>query len=266
MSIISLLTDFGQKDPYVAEMKAVILSINPQVRFVDITHQVTKFSIAHGAYCLASAALYFPSKTVHLAVVDPGVGTKRRPIIVETLRSFFVGPDNGLLILAAQKETITHVYCIENTNYMLPVVSQTFHGRDVFAPIAAHLTKGVTPREFGPEIHDYFVPKFTNPITEPRKIMGEVLHIDDFGNIISNISIQHLEKAGITVGKRVSLVVGSQRLMAPFCSVYGEVDLGHCLVLVGDNGFVEVAVNQGDASKVFGARVGDRFCLSVVTC
>ena len=145
MSIISLLSDFGLKDAYVAEMKAIIITINPLVRLIDITHQIEKFSIRRAAYILASVTPYFPEKTIHLAVVDPGVGTKRRPIIVETKRGLYVGPDNGLLMLAAYKEDIINVYLIDNPKYMLSKVSKTFHGRDIFAPAAAYLDKRCDP-------------------------------------------------------------------------------------------------------------------------
>jgi S-adenosylmethionine hydrolase len=265
MSIISLLTDFGQKDPYVAQMKAVILSINSETRLVDITHQVTKFSIPMGAYCLACAAPFFPSKTVHVAVVDPGVGTKRRSIVVETKGNLYVGPDNGVLMLAAQKEKITHVYSIENSDYMQSKVSNTFHGRDIFAPVAAHLTIGVKPCEFGPEIHDYVVPTFVKPQTKKAEIVGEVLHIDDFGNIISNISAQQLNDVKITTGCTVNVKIGEYVLDLPVCLAYGDVNQNDSLVLVGSNAFVEVAVNQANAAKIFDATVGDRFCLSALT-
>ncbi|MCW4021566.1 MAG: S-adenosyl-l-methionine hydroxide adenosyltransferase family protein [Candidatus Bathyarchaeota archaeon] len=266
MSIISLLTDFGQTDSYVAQMKAVILSINPDVRVVDITHQVTKFNIYMGAFCLASAAPHFPLQTVHVAVVDPGVGTKRRSILVETKHNLYVGPDNGVLMLATQNETITHVYCIENPDYMLSKVSNTFHGRDIFAPVAAHLTTGVKPCEFGPEIHDYVVPNFAKPQTKKGTIVGQVLHIDDFGNIISNISAQQLNQANIHSGSIVCAEVGDKTLDLPVFLAYGDVNQNDCLVLVGGTGFIEVAVNQGSASKLFDVTVGDRFCLSIIGC
>ncbi len=245
-------------------MKATILSINPHVRFVDITHQVKKFCILMGAYCLACAAPFFPSKTVHVAVVDPGVGTKRPPIIVETKRNQYVGPDNGILMLAAQKESITHVYRIQNRDYMLSEVSNTFHGRDIFAPAAAHLTIGVKPCEFGPEVHAYVVPKFAKPQTKNGAVIGHVLHIDDFGNIISNICAQQLTEANINSGSVVHAEVGVKTLDLPFCLAYGDVNLKDCLVLVGGSEFVEVAVNQGNAAKLFDVRVGDTFFLSVI--
>ncbi len=141
--MITLTSDFGLKDPYVAEMKGVILTINPKATIIDVTHSVEKFNIGVGAFMLASAAPFFPKGTIHLAVIDPGVGTERRAILIQTKKGFFVGPDNGVLILAAQNQDIEHIYEISNPKFMLPQVSSTFHGRDVFAPAAAHLDKGI---------------------------------------------------------------------------------------------------------------------------
>jgi S-adenosylmethionine hydrolase len=262
MSIISLLSDFGYKDPYVAEMKAVIISINPQARIIDLTHEIEKFSIRMGAYALTSAAPYFPPRTIHVAVVDPGVGTKRRPIIVETSRSLYVGPDNGLLMLAAHKEKITNIYAIENTKYMMHNVSNTFHGRDIFAPAAAHLSTGIKPSDFGPAIHDYVFPEFVKPETKQGDLTGEVLHIDDFGNIISNILAEDLERAGFHEGDSLVVTVGRKTLNLLFCSAYGQIPAGSPLALIGGSSFLEVAVNQGSASAVFGAKVGETFHVS----
>ncbi len=137
--MITLTSDFGLKDPYVAEMKGVILTINPNATLVDITHEIEKFNVRAAAFALASAAPYFPDGTVHLAVVDPGVGTDRRAIVIQTKKGFFVGPDNGVLVLAAQSQGIEHMYQLSNPKFMMPKVSSTFHGRDIFAPAAAYL-------------------------------------------------------------------------------------------------------------------------------
>ena len=192
--MITLTSDFGLKDPYVAEMKGVILTINPQATIIDVTHYVEKFDIRVGAFMLASAAPYFPKDTIHLAVIDPGVGTERRAILIQTKRSFFVGPDNGVLMLAAQNQGIEHLYEISNPKFMLPKLSSTFHGRDVFAPAAAHLDKGIKPSEFGPEITEAATPKFASVERRNSSLIGEVWYIDDFGNIITNISQKDLPK------------------------------------------------------------------------
>jgi S-adenosylmethionine hydrolase len=263
MAVVTLLSDFGLKDPYVAEMKAVILSISPEVHIVDITHDIEKFDIRMGAFVLASAAPYFPSDTVHVAVVDPGVGTARRPIIVETRRGFYVGPDNGLLMLAAQKEEITNVYHIVNRKCMLSKVSNTFHGRDIFAPASARLATGISPSEFGPAIQDYVFPEFAEPQARKGEVVGEVLYVDGFGNVVSNISEVDVERAGFREGDSLSVMLGSKSSSLRFCSAYGEVPDGTALVLVGGSGFLEVAVNRGSASNVLEAKVGDSFRVSM---
>ena len=264
MSIISLLSDFGHKDPYVAEMKAVILSINPQVQIVDISHEIEKFDVRMGAYVLASAAPYFLPKTIHVAVVDPGVGTKRRSIIAETNHGIYVGPDNGLLMLAAHKEDITNVYTICNTKFMLTKISKTFHGRDIFAPAAAHLSTGIKPSDFGPVIRDYVFPEFAEAQSKGGELLGEILHIDDFGNIICNISAKTIKDAGFHEGDSLLVTLGNKTLNLPFCSAYGEVHAGALLALIGSSNFLEVAVNQGTTLKLFDVNVGDAFRISGV--
>jgi S-adenosylmethionine hydrolase len=262
--IITLLSDFGLKDPYVAEMKAVILSVHPQACIVDITHEIEKFNIRMGAFVLASAAPYFPSGTIHVAVVDPGVGTKRRPIIVETKRSYYVGPDNGLLMLAAQKEGVDHVYHINNLQYMLPRVSRTFHGRDIFATVAAHLATK-RPSEFGPEIQDYAFPEFAKPHVGAGEMLGEVLHIDDFGNIVSNISAESLEKMGIRNGSSLHVKLDSETLTLKLCSAYGEVPAKTPLAIIGSNDFLEISINQWSASRTFETKIGDPLRVSLAS-
>ncbi len=262
VSVITLLSDFGLKDPYVAEMKGVILSIHPQARIVDISHEIEKFNIRMGAFVLASATPHFPAGSIHLAVVDPGVGTKRRPIIVETERGFYVGPDNGLLMLAAQKEGVGHVYPANNPRYMLPRVSRTFHGRDIFAPVAAHLARGRPPSEFGPEIHEYVVPEYAKPCVRKGELLGEVLHIDGFGNVVSNISAEDLERMNMREGCSLRVKLDGKTLTPKFCSAYGEVPAKTPLAIIGSGYFLEVSVNQGSASKTFKVKIGDSICVS----
>jgi len=261
--LITLLSDFGVKDPYVAEMKAVMLSICPEARIIDISHQIEKFNIRMGAFVLVSAAPYFPVGTVHVAVVDPEVGTKRRPLIVETKRYFYVGPDNGLLMLSAQREGIRHVYNISNPHYMLPTVSRTFHGRDIFAPAAVHLSKGCVPSKFGPEIHDYLIPRFAKPRMGKGGLLGEVLYIDDFGNVVSNISTKDLEKVGMKEGCLLYVKFRKKVSQLKFCSAYGEVPVKAPLVLIGSSDFLEVSVNQGNASEAFKVKIGDSVRVSL---
>jgi len=257
-SFVTLLSDFGLKDPYVAEMKAVIMSICPEAQIIDISHDIEKFSIRMGAFVLASAAPYFPKGTIHVAVVDPGVGTKRRPILVETSHSFYVGPDNGLLPLAAQKQGIKHVYNITSSRYKLAQVSKTFHGRDIFAPVAAHLASGSKPQDFGAEIYDYIIPKFAKPEHTGKELHGEVLHIDDFGNIITNISAEDLGKTRIKEGLTFRLKLkGKEVVELKFRSTYGEAHIGKPLALIGSHDFLEISIDQGNASKKFRTKTGD---------
>jgi len=255
--IVTLLTDFGLRDPYVSEMKAVILSICPRAEIVDVSHLVRKFDIRMGAFILAQAAPYFPDGTVHVAVVDPGVGTERRPIIVETRRSFYVGPDNGVLMLSARREGIRHIYEIKNREYMLKKVSRTFHGRDVFSPAAAHLALGVHPNLFGPEVSDPVMPGFTEPKVRGREVLGEVIHVDDFGNLVTNILLENLLEIGVKEGENLRVEVGGRSLDLRLCTAYGEVSPGEMLTVIGGSGFLEVSVNMGSASRTLGCEVGE---------
>ncbi|RJS84749.1 hypothetical protein CW706_03305 [Candidatus Bathyarchaeota archaeon] len=254
--IITLLSDFGLKDPYVAEMKAVILSICREALIIDISHEVEKFNVRMGAFLLAQAAPYFPKGTIHVAVVDPGVGTSRRAIITETKRSLYVGPDNGLLMLAAENDGIRHIYEISNPKYMLRRASRTFHGRDIFSPAAAYLATGVAPYIFGPEIHDPVKPSFSSPRVHDGVIFGEIIHVDGFGNLITNISEELLESAGISEGVSLSVQLGEKHLKIGLASSYGDVEVNTPLAIIGGTGFLEISVNRGNASGILGARVG----------
>jgi hypothetical protein len=260
--IITLLSDFGLKDPYIAEMKAVILGKCPEAKIIDVSHKIAKFDIHMGAFVLASAAPYFPKGTVHVAVVDPGVGTKRRPIIVETRLGYFVGPDNGVLMLAASRGALGHVYVIENPQYMLRNVSRTFHGRDIFAPAAAHLAKGVVASKFGREIEDYVLPDFAVPCLRNNVVAGEVLHVDDFGNIITNISPEILKKLAVREHESLKVKIGKKVMVLNFCSAYGDVPPGEALAVIGSHDFFEISVNQGDAAEKFKVKTGDPFHVS----
>ena len=253
--IITLTTDFGLADPYVAEMKAVILKINPNARIVDISHQIEKFNIRMGAYVLAAAAPYFPKGTVHVAVIDPGVGTKRKPIMIEAKNSFFIGPDNGVLALAAKNQGIKHVYEIANPKFMLPRISATFHGRDIFAPAAAFLSKGIHPSEFGPEIRNIVVPKFAKTVRKGAAFMGEIIHVDGFGNIITNFTEKHLKALNVNVAVRIK--IKNMELTLRLCKAYAEVEAQKPLAIIGSHDFLEISINMGNAAETFNVKVGD---------
>jgi len=254
--IITLTTDFGLRDPYIAEMKAVILGICPNVTIVDISHDIEKFDIRMGAYVLASASQYFPEGTIHVAVVDPGVGTKRRPILIQTKHSFYIGPDNGLLVLAAKNQGIDHIYEISNRKLMLAKISNTFHGRDIFAPIAAHLANGTPPIKIGPEMHDILTPRFAEVIRKKDMFVGEVLHIDGFGNIITNFGKKELELMNVRNTAIVKLK--NVRLKLKLCKAYMEVEPQEPLAIIGSHNFLEISINQGNAAKTLNVNRGDK--------
>jgi S-adenosylmethionine hydrolase len=255
--LITLTSDFGLKDPYVAEMKGVILTINPQATIIDVTHSVEKFNFSLGSFILASAAPYFPKDTIHMVVIDPDVGTERRAILIQTKRGFFVGPDNGVLMLAAQNQGIEHLYELSNPKFMLPKVSSTFHGRDVFAPAAAHLDRGVKPSEFGPEISEAATIKFPSIERRNKSLIGEVWQIDDFGNIITNISQNDLPQNQVFY---IKLLRGLQRIS--FGKTYSQTKPHEPLALIGSHGFLEIALNQGNAAEKFRVKAGDKIEVS----
>lgn len=259
--IVTLTTDFGLKDPYAAEIKAAILYICPTATIIDVTHEIDKFNIRMGAYVLASAAPYFPKGAIHVAVVDPGVGTRRRPILIKTRQGFFVGPDNGLLILAAEKQGLAGVYELTNPRFMLPRVSSTFHGRDVFAPAAAYLANGAKPEEFGPEIRDVEKPSFAKFAEEAGVLVGEVLHVDGFGNVITNITEEALTRLGVR--DWLSVMLSGCKLRLRFCKAYGETSPQEPLALIGSHSYLEISVNQGSAAERFRSKPGDKVVVEV---
>jgi S-adenosylmethionine hydrolase len=253
-SIITLLTDFGTKEHYVASIKGVILNINPHCTLVDITHQVKPQDVKEGAFILANAYTFFPKGTIHLSVVDPGVGGTRRAILVVTQDYFFVGPDNGLFTLAAPRERVKQVVALTNKKFFLPKVCNTFHGRDLFAPVAAHLSLGVRPEAFGNELDSWVELDFRKPIAKGKELTGEVLHIDAFGNLISNMSEDDFfcfvkdHRFVIKVGKRT--IHGLKR-------GYWAGKRNEPIALLGGGRFLEISVREGNAQKILKVKRGD---------
>lgn len=254
--IITLTTDFGLRDPYVAEMKAVILNINPDSKIVDITHEIEKFNIRMGSYILAAASSFFPKGTIHVAVIDPSVGTRRQAILVQTENHYYIGPDNGVLALATESQVTERIYRIENPRFMLPKISYTFHGRDIFAPAAAYLAKGISPSEFGQEIQEVVRPRFAKTIQTKNSLTGEVIHVDGFGNIITNLREEDLE----TIGARsmINLQLRNTALELKLCRTYSEVGPQRALAIIGSHNFLEISINQGNAARCFKTSVGDK--------
>jgi hypothetical protein len=248
--ILTLTTDFGPSDNYVGAMKGVILGICPRVQIVDICHQVTPFEIAEGAYTIAQACACFPKKTVHVVVVDPGVGTARRPILVEAEGQYFIGPDNGVLSMVYSREK-HKVRLIANEEYFRKPVSATFHGRDIFAPVAAHIAAGVAPARMGKPIGDYLQPDFVTPQRSGKRTWtGRILKIDRFGNLVTNFHIRDFEDQG-----RAFVTIG-RRKISTLVRTYAEARPGELVLIVGSSGYLEVSVNQGSAAKQVGGKTG----------
>lgn len=242
MTIITLLTDFGLEDNFVGVMKGVILGINPVARIVDITHNVRPQDIMSAAFLLKGSYKYFPKGTIHLVVVDPGVGSKRKAIIVKTEDYIFVGPDNGVLSLALDECKIKKIIHITNVNYFLKPVSDTFHGRDVFAPVTGYLAKGIQLEKFGREVREY--KKLDIPKVKAGK--GQIIYIDRFGNLVTNIPkgvSGKIQFKGISIDK--------------ISSSYAEVEIGRPLAIFGSFGNLEISIRNGSAKDYFRAKIGD---------
>ena len=253
--IVTLLTDFGTKDHYVASMKGVILKINPRCKVIDITHHIHPQDIMEGAFVLANAFSYFPEGAVHLAVVDPEVGGPRDPFLIVTDHFFFVGPDNGLLTLVLHQEKVKEAFKLTEKRFFLPKLSDTFHGRDLFAPVAAHLTLGISPKAFGRRIGSWKTLEFQRALVEDRGMIGKVIHIDSFGNLITNIGEKDLDHF---VGKLPFHIRIGKRRIEGTRKGYWEAERGGLLALIGSSGLMEISVNEGNAQNVLKVKRGDR--------
>jgi S-adenosylmethionine hydrolase len=250
---ITLLTDFGTRDAYVASMKGVIFSLNPEVALVDLTHGIPPQDIRAAALNLAAAAPYFPPGTIHLAVVDPGVGGPRRALAAHCRGHFWVGPDNGLFHLVFCQASSLSIVSLENPVYFRPQVSATFHGRDIFAPVAAHLSLGVDLSRLGPGITDPVGLDLPEPQFGQETVRGEIIYVDQFGNLISNVSYGVLTT---WLGKRnVSLQVGPLTLRR-LARTYSDSAPGEFLALEGSHGFLEIACAMDNAAQRLKAGVG----------
>lgn len=251
MRVITLLTDYGLRDSYVAEMKGAILSINPDVTLVDISHSVDSYDVREGAFHLARSVNYFPNDTIHVAVVDPGVGGKRSSLIFETSRGYLVGPDNGLLAPAAERLGVKKVYRITDRSLLLERVSDVFDGRDTFGPIAAHLSRGEQPRSFGPETNEYVrIPTYSPPIHVDGGLEASIIHVDGFGNLVTNVTYDELSELGVTSGSEITITIRTKRFRVPYVRSFSAVPVGELLALVAGGGYLEISVNQGNAHKL----------------
>ena len=260
--IVTLLTDFGTKDPYVASMKGVILGINSGCTLIDISHEVSPHDIREGALILANAYSTFPKGTIHLAVVDPGVGSARKAILLVTKNYFFVGPDNGLLSLAAEKDKVKKAIVLSNRSFFRSSVSTTFHGRDVFAPIAGHLSAGKKSELFGRNIRFWTKLDFGKAQIVKGDLTGEIAHIDTFGNIVTNVSQQDLNHFA---KKRAIVISIGKREIRGLKKSYWEARKGELLALIGSGDFLEISVREGDAQKALKSRQGDKVRIRLQT-
>jgi len=261
-SLITLLTDFGDRDYFVASIKGVILNINPQARIIDLSHQVAPQDVHQAAYLLKSCYRYFPDGTIHVAVVDPGVGTLRRPLLVTTSRYCFLAPDNGLLTPVYQEEFSIEVRAIENKQYRLDAEGATFDGRDLFAPAAAWLSRGQVPGTYGPLVSDYVKLAVSEPSWAGNKLAGRIAHIDRFGNLISDITPLHVKEVqGRSGGSNVTIRVGGATIdgLVPAYAAGSSV-APHALI--NSNGYLEIFVKEGSAADLLKCQRGDSIELS----
>lgn len=261
MPIITLLTDYGLRDSYVAEVKGMILKIAPEATIIDITHEVGKFDIEEGAFHLARCVNYFPDGTIHVGVVDPGVGGGRRSIIIKARGAYFVGPDNGLLAPAAEKLGVEKIYEIREDKLPVRRVSYVFDGRDVFAPVAAYLAKGLPPAELGIETSSYVRLAQYQPRMVGRDIEATVIHVDGFGNLVTNLTYNLLEDIGVREGCIFRVNLRGRELEIPYVRSFSSVRVGELLALVAGGGYLEISVNQGSAKERLGISRGERLIL-----
>ena len=261
MSIITLLTDFGLEDAYVGIMKGVVLSVNPSAAIVDLTHQIESFDLNQAAFIIKSSYRYFPEGSVHVVVVDPGVGSQRAIIALKMNGHIFLAPDNGVLTLVIDEGDIETIVRVENPDYFLKPVSQTFHGRDIFAKVGAHLSLGADLEQLGRPVTKKELMRLSIPeplISEENELVGVIVFIDSFGNCITNIDLNCLESFYHTdSGKRLQVIIGQQKLDG-LSENYESVRQQRPLAIIGSFGYLEIAVSCGSAQRYFEAQNGDR--------
>ena len=253
-SLITLMTDFGSHGPYVAEMKGVILGINPQARLLDITHQISAQNIREAAFALVQVVPYFPPQTIHVVVVDPGVGTERKLLCVRMHDQLFLAPDNGVLSWVAREAKNVELFEIRQPRFWRSNVSDTFHGRDILAPLAAHLTLGEAPEQLGPRTDQWTSLPWPSAVRKPHRLEGEVLAVDRFGNLLTNLRRQDL----VCLRHESISVQCSDQNIGPLMQTYGQVEVGKLLAVIGSNGFLEIALRNGNAARQLDAGPGSR--------
>lgn len=264
MSIITLLTDFGTEDAYVGVMKGVILSFNPSAVVVDICHYVDPQDLVEAAYLIKSSYIYFPEGTVHVIVVDPGVGGNRAIVAIKSAGHIFLAPDNGVLTLLIDEGEIDASVRVQNTRYFLNPISRTFHGRDIFAPVASHITKGVHITKLGPLLDQQDLVRLSVPkpyLSNKDELVGKIISIDRFGNCISNIDVNCLKKFVKNFSeKKLEIKVG-KTVIKRLSHSYTDTPPGNPLAVIGSFGFLEIALNCGNASRKLNIEKGDAVTL-----
>jgi len=264
-AIVTLTTDFGGKDPFAGSVRGVILKVNPQAQVVDISNEITPQDVWEAAYVLKTACTHFPKGTIHLAVVDPGVGSGRRPIIAVTESYYFVGPDNGLFSLIYQDAERLRVHHITSTHYFLPNPGPTFHGRDIFAPVAGWLSKGIPSGKFGDEITDFVRLNVPAPKVTDNTIDGHVVHIDRFGNIITDITMQDIQPLlGENSGLGMATVRIAGREIKGINKFYSELSQGSPGAIINSSGSLEIFIFKQSARAALSIKRGEavRFTIS----
>ncbi len=260
--IVALLTDFGLKDPYVAQVKAAILSYCRDAVIIDVTHEISAFNELQAAFILKVSAPHMPPGTIHVSVVDPGVGSKRRGIIFVTRRGdVLIGPDTGFMFPAAEELGINKVYVIDESK-LPPRFSETFHARDVFAPVAGMIASGRSVEELGHETSDFAKFALPEPIISDDEIEVTVMHIDRFGNVITNLGLRNLP---LRTGEKIRIAVEGREIVCEFVKSYAYVGVGDPLLTIGGSGYLELSINRGSAAEEFGLRPGNRLKLRRLT-
>jgi len=256
--MIGFLSDWGTRSYYVGVAKAIIYSINPSAVVVDLSHEITPFNVREAMHVLYRASRDFPKNTVFLCVVDYGVGTSRKSIVMKTTNDFiFVGPDNGIFTLVAEKYGVREIREITNPFFMRHEVSRSFHGRDIFAPTAAYLDMGYPVEDVGPLIMGYEELKYMYATLIGNEIIGEVAFIDTFGNIETNIEADLLKKMNVELDSQLVVKIGKYIEKAVYCRTFGDVKKGQLLVHEDSSGYLEISINQGNAASVFKATGGE---------
>lgn len=254
------MTDFGVGDWFVGTMKGVIKGVVPEAEIIDLSHNILPGDIKGGALTLLFSYRYFPESAVFCCVIDPGVGTEREAIVATDGKYFYTAPNNGLLGLVAEKTFGEwRCYKIENQKFMLPQLSDTFHGRDIFAPAAGYLAKGIPPAEFGKELKNFISLQLPPPEIKGNKLGGEIIYVDRFGNLITNVDAEKI--ASFRKGSEVELRIG-RKLISGLRKTFAEVRKGEALMYIGSSGYLEIAINGGNAADELRAKVGTPFFLN----